>query len=140
MPDNSHEFKTLPVHAAEPLGRSRVLPHPLDASVSVFEGSTNTTPEDTLPLATVLEQIREGRYRPYVEQLRRTLQTQGEDAYDVEKKHSVAFTPAGTFRLRNSASLETPSGCLNLDIDDLPDLGGPRLGNGKPSGLGTTIP
>ena len=95
---------------------------PLAAPVSVFQGSTNTTPVATLPLATVLQRIQEGRYRGYVEQLRHTRATQGDAAYNHAKRHSMAFTPAGTFTQRNNASLETPSGCLNLDIDDLPDL------------------
>ena len=83
---------------------------PLDASVSLFKGSTDTTPHGTIPLATVLQRIQMGTYRRYVEQLRRTLRTQGEDAYDAEKKRSIAFCPAGTFTQRNSASLDTPSG------------------------------
>jgi|RhiMetdeSRZDD1v2_1073273.scaffolds.fasta_scaffold77675_7 VirE-like protein len=95
---------------------------PLDAQISVFHGSTNTTPVETHPLATVLERIRTGRYRPYVEQLRRTRTTQGDDAYARAKRRSIAFTPAGTFSARTSASLDTPSGCLNLDLDDLSDL------------------
>ncbi len=95
---------------------------PLTASVSLFAGSTNTTPVETLPLATVLQHIQEGRYRPYVEQLQRLRTTRGEEAYATAKRHSTAFTPAGAFTARNNASLETPSGCLNLDIDDLPDL------------------
>jgi hypothetical protein len=102
------------------------MPQPLNAHVSLFAGSTDTTPTGSLPLATVLQHIQTGIYRRYVEQLRRTLQTQGEEAYGVEKKRSIAFTPAGTFTARNSASLETPSGCLNLDIDDLSDLGHAR--------------
>jgi hypothetical protein len=96
--------------------------HPLDAYVSLFQGSTNTAPVDTISLTMVLQQIQDDRYRRFVEQLRRTLATQGEDAYDAAKKRSMAFTPAGTFTARNSASLDTPSGCLNLDIDDLADL------------------
>jgi hypothetical protein len=95
---------------------------PLAAHVSVFEGSTNTTPVATVPLATVLQRIQQGKYRGFVQQLRRTLATQGEEAYTHAKRHSMAFTPAGTFTQRNNANLETPSGCLNLDIDDLPDL------------------
>ena len=90
--------------------------------VSVFQGSTNTTPVATLPLQAVLERIQEGRYRGFVQQLRRTRATKGDEAYDLAKRHSMAFTPAGTFTARNNASLETPSGCLNLDIDDLPAL------------------
>ena len=97
-------------------------PSPLTAPVSLFCGSTTTTPVERLPLATVLQHIQDGRYRPYVEQLRRILATQGEDAYATAKRRSIAFTPAGTFTARNNASLDTPSGCLNLDLDDLTDL------------------
>jgi hypothetical protein len=95
---------------------------PLTAHVSLFEGSTTTMPVETLPLATVLQRIQAGRYRGYVEQLRHTRATQGEDAYNTAKRRSMAFTPAGTFTARNNASLETPSGCLNLDLDDLTNL------------------
>src|SRR5215470_2153691 len=95
---------------------------PLAAHVSLFRGSVITAPVDTLALATVLQRIQDGTYRPYVEQLRHTLATQGEDAYDAGKKRSMAFTPAGTFTARNSASLDTPSGVLNFDLDDLTDL------------------
>ena len=122
---------------------------PLAAPVSVFQGSTNTTPVATLPLATVLQRIQEGRDRAYVEQLRHTRATKGEDAYDTAKRHSMAFTPAGTFTQRNNASLEIPSGCLNLDMDDLPDLNHARATLGadpyllymfvSPSGIGLKI-
>lgn len=95
---------------------------PLDAQVSLFEGSIKTSPVETVPLADVLHRIQDGTYRQYVEQLRRSRATQGEEVYDKAKRRSMAFTPAGTFTTRNSASLETPSGCLNLDIDDLADL------------------
>lgn len=99
-----------------------MMTQPLTAHVSVFQGSTNTTPVDTVPLATILQRIQDGRYRQYVEQLRRILATQGEDAYATAKRRSIAFTPAGTFTARNNASLDMPSGCLNLDLDDLIDL------------------
>jgi hypothetical protein len=97
-------------------------PSPLTAPVSLFCGSTTTTPVERLPLATVLQHIQEGKYRRFVEQLRRTRATQGEEAYDHAKRRSIAFTPAGTFTARNNTSLETPSQCLNLDMDDMTDL------------------
>jgi hypothetical protein len=122
---------------------------PLAAYVSVFEGSTNTTPVATVPLATVLQRIQEGRYRGFVEQLRHTRATQGDEAYTHAKRHSIAFTPAGTFTQRNNASLETPSGCLNLDMDDVPDLNHTRATLGadphllymfvSPSGIGLKL-
>jgi hypothetical protein len=99
-----------------------MMTQPLTAHVSIFRGSTNVKPVETLALADVLQQIKTGVYRQYIKQLRRTLATQGEDAYDRAKRRSIAFTAAGTFRTRNSASLDIPSGCLNLDIDDLTDL------------------
>jgi len=95
---------------------------PLAALVSVFRGSTDVNPVETVPLAHVLQQIRTGGHRRYVKQLRHTLATQGEDTYDIAKRRSIAFTPAGTFTARNSASLAVPSGCLNLDLDDLTNL------------------
>jgi len=95
---------------------------PLAAHVSVFHDSTTTVPVDAFPLTTVLQHIQDGRYRRYVEQLRRTRATTGKDAYARAKRHSVAFTPAGTFTARNNASLQTPSGCLNYDMDDIADL------------------
>jgi VirE N-terminal domain len=95
---------------------------PLDTQVSIFRGSTVVTPVEAVSLADCLHRIKGGRYRGYVEQLRRLLTTKGEEVYDKAKRRSMAFTPAGTFTSRNSASLDTPSGCLNLDIDDLTDL------------------
>jgi hypothetical protein len=104
---------------------------------------------DTIALSAVLQRIQDGTYRRFVEQLRRTLATRGKDAYDTAKKRSMAFTPAGTFTARNSASLETPSRCLNLDLDDLPDLDHARALLGadphlvymftSPSGVGLKI-
>src|SRR5262249_12858527 len=89
---------------------------------SVFQGSTNTVPIETLPLATVLRRIQDGTYRRFVEQLRQTRATKGENAYAHTKRRSMAFTPAGVFTARNNASLDTPSGCLTSDFDDIADL------------------
>ena len=38
-----------------------MMTQPLTAHVSVFQGSTNTTPVDTVPLATVLQRIQDVR-------------------------------------------------------------------------------
>jgi hypothetical protein len=123
--------------------------HPLTALVSLFDGSTTTTPYTTASLTSILQWIQEGRYRRSVKHLRRVRATQGEDAYNQAKRHSQAFTPAGTFTQRNNASLDTPSGCLNLDMDDLPDLNHARATLGadphliymfvSPSGIGLKI-
>jgi VirE N-terminal domain len=118
----------------------------LQAPVSLFDGSTNTTPVDTVPLATALQRIQDGTYRGFVEQLRHTLATRGEAVYKAAKRRSHAFAPTGTFTVRNNASLETPSGCLNFDLDHVPDLPQARARLGQdphlvylfisPSGLG----
>jgi len=94
----------------------------LPAKVSVFPDTTTTTPGETLSLGAVLDRIQAGVYRWTVNRLRTTLARQGKDAYTAAKRRLPAFTPAGTFTQRNSASLATPSGCLNLDLDDVPDL------------------
>ena len=94
----------------------------LAAQVSVFRGSTNTIPVETLPLADVLHRIQDGTYQQEVERLRHLLVTEGKTRYDAAKKHSVAFTPAGVFAQRANAKLVTPSGLLNFDFDHLPHL------------------
>src|SRR5262249_27732052 len=100
---------------------------PLAAPVSVFKGSTEVIPVETVSLGNILQRIKDGTYRSHVERLRCILTTKGEDAYDIAKKNSTAFTAAGTFTQRNGHSLETPSACLNLDLDDVTDLDHARV-------------
>src|SRR5437867_430636 len=95
---------------------------PLAAHVSVFQGSTNTTPVASVPVTAVLERIKSGIYQKNVEQLRHLLTTAGKTRYDAAKKHSAAFTPAGVFAQRANAKLTTPSGLLNFDFDHLSNL------------------
>ena len=90
--------------------------------VSIFQGSTRVIPVETVSLHTVLDRIQDGTYRPYVERLRTILASQDQDAYSAAKRHSTAFTPAGTFTQRNNASVITLSGCLNFDMDHVPNL------------------
>ncbi len=94
----------------------------LARGVSVFRGSTNTTPDETLPLADMLHRIQDGTYQQYVEHLRHLLATEGKARYDDAKKRSIAFTPAGVFAQRANAKLATPSGLLNFDFDHPPNL------------------
>lgn len=95
---------------------------PLDAPVSVFRGSRNTTPVETLPLSAMLHRIQDGTYQQYVTHLRQLLATEGKAPYDTAKRQSMGFTPAGVFTKRASAQLTTPSGLLNFDFDHLHDL------------------
>jgi hypothetical protein len=95
---------------------------PLAALVSVFQGSTNTTPVEKIPLADVLQCIQDGTYQQDVERLRHLLATAGKARYDAAKRRLVAFTPAGVFAQRANAKLTTPSGLLNFDFDHPPHL------------------
>ena len=95
---------------------------PLAAHVSVFQGSTNTTPVEDVPIRTILERIKSGMYQQKVKQLRHLLTTVGKARYDAAKKQSTAFTPAGVFAQRANAQLTTPSGLLNFDFDHPPNL------------------
>ena len=95
---------------------------PLDAHVSVFRGSRNTTPVETVPLSAMLQRIQDGTYESYVTYLRSLLTTQGKAPYDTAKRQSMGFTPAGVFAGRANAKLTTASGLLNFDFDHLPAL------------------
>lgn len=95
---------------------------PLDALVSVFRGSRNTTPIESVPVSVMLHRIRDGTYRQYVTHLRQLLATQGKAPYDTVKRQSMAFTPAGVFAKRANAQITTPSGLLNFDFDHVPAL------------------
>jgi hypothetical protein len=68
------------------------------------------------------QRIKDGTYRPFVEQLRQLLSNNGKACYDKAKKRSVAFTPGGVFTRRANAKLLTPSGLLNFDFDHPPNL------------------
>ncbi len=95
---------------------------PLAAQVSVFDGSTNTIPFDTIQLSVVLQRIQSGTYQQDVERLRHILTTQGKASYNQAKRRSMGFTPAGVFAKRANAQLTTPSECLNYDFDHVPNL------------------
>ena len=89
--------------------------------VSVFEGSFRPEPIETVPLADILERIRQGTYRPQVERLRQLLQAKCKAVYASVKRSSIAFTPAGVFQRRANAALVKASGLLNFDFDGVAD-------------------
>ena len=98
----------------------------LDAQVSLFQGSYDTTPIETLPLSTVLQRIQAGTYRLYVEYLRHLLATKGEKAYKHAKEQSLAFTPCCAMHTRAQKvpwgqKLISITGLVHLDCDDLDD-------------------
>jgi hypothetical protein len=98
----------------------------LDAQVSIFGGSYDTTVQETVALGTVLARIEGGTYRPYVEQLRHLLTTRGEKAYKTAKEKSVAFTPCCALTTRDKAipwgqKLTACTGLVHLDVDGMDD-------------------
>jgi AAA domain/Primase C terminal 2 (PriCT-2)/VirE N-terminal domain len=98
----------------------------LNANVSLFEGSFDTTVQETVSLATVLHRIQNGTYRRFVERLQRTLHTKGETAYKKAKEKSVAFTPCCALTTRDQdvpwpEKLRSCTGLVHLDCDDLED-------------------
>ena len=94
----------------------------IDPSVSVFRGTRNTAPVETLPVSAVLTRILDGTYKKPVTALRELLAVKGKAAYDLAKQRSIGFTPAGVFTGRANAKLTTPSGLLNFDFDHVPAL------------------
>ena len=98
----------------------------LDTQVSLFQGSYDTTPIETLPLSAVLQRIQAGTYRLYVEHLRHLLATKGEKAYKQAKEQSLAFTPCCAMHTRAQKvpwgqKLISITGLVHLDCDDLDD-------------------
>lgn len=87
--------------------------------VSIFKNFNNIV--ENLPILTVLDQIRDGKYRDKVADLRSLITASQKEEYDIEKKKMLAFTPSGTFE--GGRKLEyflQYSSLLILDIDKLP--------------------
>src|SRR5215510_14799716 len=98
----------------------------LDREVSLFKGSYDTSVTETLPLGTVLDRIQHGHYAGYVKQLRQTLTTKGEKAYQAEKEHSIAFTLCCSLTTRDKdrdwkQRLLACTWLVQLDCDKLDD-------------------
>jgi hypothetical protein len=98
----------------------------LARDVSVFEGSTNTTPIETVPLADVLRRIQDGTYRPAVASLRHLLATGNQTRYRREKEKSLAFTPCCALHTRAKdvdwpEKLLSTTGLVHFDLDHLDD-------------------
>jgi hypothetical protein len=98
----------------------------LDARVSLFHGSTDTTVYDMPSLTTVLEQIHDGTYRHHIERLRHLLATGTTQSYKRAKATSVAFTPCCALTTRDKDTsweekLLSCTGLVHLDIDELDD-------------------
>lgn len=95
----------------------------LDRVVSVVPRATDHRPHDHVTVADALEQVRSGRYRVRVEQIR---QLADKKARQRAKRSLPAFTFAGRFSYANRDGLLAPSGLVCLDADDLDDRAATR--------------
>ena len=72
----------------------------------------------------MLEKIKTGFYQQQIEDLRQLLAEKGEAAYGKEKRQHPAVTLSG--RLEDRKTLLQHSGLLQIDCDNVDDLGGLR--------------
>ena len=98
----------------------------LDAHVSVFQGSTNTTPVEHVSLGTILGRIQGGTYQQHTEALRQLLASGDDKAYRAAKERSLAFTPCCAMQTRSKdvpwpQKLLNTTGLVHFDCDHLDD-------------------
>jgi hypothetical protein len=96
----------------------------LARAVSLFAGSTHTTPIETIPLAAVLQRIQDGTYRTDVASLRHLISTGNQKRYQLEKEKDLAFTPCCALHTRAkevdwSEKLLSTNGLVHFDLDHL---------------------
>lgn len=91
----------------------------LAAVVSVFPSVEKTAPQRTVTIGEALAEIRDGKFRKRIGAIR---ELADKDARSHAKKSLPAYTFSGRFSRRAIAGLETPSGAVCLDADDLEDL------------------
>ncbi len=86
--------------------------------VTIFKNFNEVVEHKTI--ATILEEIKTGKYKPGIIYLRKSLSEKKEEAYNKAKKSLPAFTPSGKFvGGRKLEFLAEYSSCIILDIDKL---------------------
>ena len=86
--------------------------------VTIFKNFNEVVEHKTI--ATILEEIKTGKYKPGIIYLRKSLAEKKEEAYNKAKKSLPAFTPSGKFvGGRKLEFLAEYSNCIILDIDKL---------------------
>jgi hypothetical protein len=86
--------------------------------ITIFKNFNEVVEHKTI--ATILEEIRTGKYKPGIVYLRKSLAEKKEEAYNKAKKSLPAFTPSGKFvGGRKLEFLADYSSCIILDIDKL---------------------
>ncbi len=86
--------------------------------VTIFKNFNEVVEHKTI--ATILEEIKTGKYKPGIVYLRKSLAENKTEAYNKAKKSLPAFTPSGKFvGGRKLEFLAKYSNCIILDIDKL---------------------
>jgi len=86
--------------------------------VSIFKNFNQV--EENLDLAIILEQIKTGKYKAEISELRELLNQDKAEEYNEQKRSLPAFTPSGLFKGgRKLEFLKEYSGCMVLDLDKL---------------------
>ena len=89
--------------------------------VTRFDAITQTRNGRTMPLASIIDEIRSTRRQKHVELARAAFQHHGKHSDDYRRVKNALpyFTPAGIFGRRSSDGLITSSGIVQGDIDEL---------------------
>lgn len=99
----------------------------METEVSIFRG-ISPEPDKVVKVRTVLKEIAGGDHRNPIAKIRKATEELGRDHTIVKdlKKKLFVVTWAGTFNHRRETGLETYSGLLILDYDELPDPKGSK--------------
>src|SRR6478736_4566559 len=87
-------------------------------SISLFQNAKATSSSKSIPYDIFLDSIRDGKWQDIVLPLRAI--TDKEQRTEAKKK-VPAVTIAGIFKARNDQSIETHSGLVAIDIDEVED-------------------
>lgn len=88
-------------------------------SISIYSGVDRIKETNTIPLDIFFDYIQAGHWQDIVLPIRAIEDEKERDA--AKKKLAPCVTIAGVFKQRADAELETHSGCIAIDIDDLED-------------------
>lgn len=84
--------------------------------VSIFKNVLNPRPLDHIPVTSLVEQIRSGKWKAGIIAVR---DAKNKETYDQAKKRLPAATFSGTFSRRAKDGLIEHSGLIALDVDDV---------------------
>lgn len=94
----------------------------LDSRVSCFPNATGTQPSNDRSLGDFISGIKNGEWHPDIERLRKLSTAGNGEAFRRQKKQLPAITPHGIFATRKDDALQTHSGFVCIDLDQVADL------------------